>query len=82
MTHQERIDQLAGAIKRAVEAHGNNNRFTVGELRREFRAPHTLISSYLLRAEMPDVQAAAGYRLEYVPGRPCYVVVREALGKS
>jgi hypothetical protein len=48
-------------------------------LRREYGAPWSLISGRILRNQIASVQRVVGYRLEYIPGRPSYLCVREPL---
>lgn len=79
MKHQEQIEKLGRAIKRAAEAHGHDNGFTAGELCDQYGAPWSLITGRLLQHELPAVEQAAGYRLRYTRGRPCYLRVIEPL---
>lgn len=80
MTNDQQVAQLGRAIKRAVEAHGaDGNSFTVGELSREYGAPPALTSGRILRNQNLSVERVAGYRLTYLPGRPCKVRATTAL---
>jgi hypothetical protein len=80
VTNQQQIEQLGRAIRRAVEAHGaDGNTFTVGELSSEYGAPSPLAAGRLLRHRRLAVEQSAGYRLIYVPGRPCRVRVTTSL---
>lgn len=77
--------QLARALRRAVDAHGAPNRFALGELHHEYGGPRPLAVGRLTRYGARGclercVTSYLGLCVEYVAGSPTMIAVSDAAG--
>jgi hypothetical protein len=77
--------QLAKALRRAVDAHGAPNRFSLGELHAEYGGPRPLAVGRLTRygernLMENNVTVYLGLPIEYQAGSPTMIAVATADG--